>query len=73
MSCRYVKFFCSVVYIGPYNELNILYKQILVILSKDAASEKKMCIEVKKHESHVKGFPPIIYLKSTEQMNAIDK
>lgn len=41
MLCRYVKFFCSIVYIGPYNELNILCKQILVILSKDAASEKK--------------------------------
>lgn len=68
-----LRFFCSIVYIGPYNELNILCKQILVILSKDAASEKKKCIEIKKHESHVKGFPSIIYLKSTEQMNAIDK
>lgn len=73
MLCRYVKFFCSIVYIGPYNELNILCKQILVILSLDAAPEKKMCIEIKKHENHIKGFPPIIYLKSIEQMNAIDK
>lgn len=40
MLCRYV-FFCSIADIGPYNELNILCKQTLVILSKDAASEKK--------------------------------